>query len=106
MSVNPFGPQSGNAVTVLPSGTTVQRYADSTWFQDCDASGNNATPLTAAFLNNIVGNLGVVIANAKLTSQAIGDMTVLYRAIVAIAAANVTGTEVTDLAGNVIGKVS
>lgn len=106
MSVNPFGPQSSNAATSLPNGASVQRYADSTWFKDCDASGNNSTPLTAAFLNNLIGNLGVVVSNAHLESQAIGDMTVLYRAIVSIIASSATGAVVTDMAGNVIGKVS
>jgi hypothetical protein len=104
MTLNVFGPQNSNASTTLPPGTTTVRYGTNpTWAKDCDASGKGGTKLDAAFYNNIIGNLNLVVANSGVPS-ARGDMTNLYRAICATAAAQSTVT-VTGLFGTPVGKV-
>ena len=83
-----FGPQSANAATALPTGTTTNRYGASqdTWCQDCtDTVNNNGTVLNAAFYNMIIGNLRYAVATEGITMTD-GDMILLWQAMQKIAA--------------------
>ena len=85
-----FGPQSANAATALPTGTTTNRYGSAvdTWCQDCtDTVNNNGTVLNAAFYNMILGNLRYAVATEGITMTD-GDMTLLWQAIKSAAAAS------------------
>lgn len=79
-----FGPQNANAALQLPPGTASQRYgAAQTWVKDCSAPGlNDGTVLDAAFYNRIIGNLDYLCSVANVTGSP-GDMSVLYRAVIA-----------------------
>lgn len=82
-----FGPQNGNAATALPPGSKSQRYgAAQTWVQDCSAPGrNDGTILDAAFYNRIIGNLEYLVSQSGVTATP-GDMSILYRAVLAAVA--------------------
>ena len=79
-----FGPQNANAALVLPSGADRQRYGTAqTWVQDCSAPGrNDGSILDAAFYNRIIGNLDYLVSVSGITANP-GDMTALFRAIMA-----------------------
>ena len=80
-----FGPQSANVATALPAGSATNRGGTNvdTWVRD--ASSNTAcdgTVLDAAFFNNIIGNLRYAVRQSGVTLND-GDMTLLYKAIIA-----------------------
>jgi hypothetical protein len=87
-----FGPQNANAALVLPTGSTIQRYGTAqTWVQDCSAPGrNDGTVLDAAFYNRIIGNLDYIVSIAGVAAQP-GDMSALFRAIMAAVAGSAPG---------------
>jgi len=82
-----FGPQGNNAVTMLPAGTSTNRYGVGvdTWVKDCVPGGASGTVLDAAFFNMLIGNLrGAIngaIADGANFSANDGDMTLLWKAI-------------------------
>ena len=85
-----FGPQSANAATALPSGSTTNRYGVNvdTWVRDCtDTVNNNGTVLNAAFFNNIIGNLRYLV-NTAGCPLVDGDMTMVYDAVLKVVQAN------------------
>jgi len=82
-----FRPQGNNAVTMLPAGTSTNRYGTGvdTWVTDCVPGGASGTVLDAAFFNMLIGNLRGAIAGAIADGATItpndGDMTLLWQAI-------------------------
>ena len=89
MTNTAFGPQGINATTTLPTANTnVYGLATDTWVKDCTSAAlNDGTVLNAQFFNNILGNLRYACQTAGVTLTD-GDMTMLYKAITAICAAN------------------
>ena len=82
-----FGPQTRNAVSSLPSGTTANRYGSTdTWFQDCqDTTNPDGTVANAAWFNMVTGNLRYLIQQANTDGASItlddGDMTLVLQAV-------------------------
>jgi hypothetical protein len=89
-----FGPQSANRLVQVarPAPDATATGLLDTWFQDCtSAAANDGTVVSASWLNTVTAQLRTAVRTAGITLNEADD-TMLYDAIVAIAAAGGSDT--------------
>jgi hypothetical protein len=97
MTIGLFGPQNARAVDAPSTPLNDKRYPAQTWVKDATAPGmSNGTVLDAAFFNRIIGALDY-ICTASGVSAAVGDLSVLFRAVTQISNTAVAGVLATYL---------
>ena len=98
-----FGPQGSNASSIR--GTVQQRYSSDTWVRDCTGTGkDDGTVLNAQFFNCIIGNLREAVRAAGVPLDD-DDMTMLTKAISALATRQSTTFDILRLTPKSIGEL-